>query len=141
MTLVFYNQILNVDISTYVNAAIFRHLTMFQHYKCNVCMLPVHETNDLSREVNLNELDSLDFSIELQKNVFELRLMVGKNSKCKSLLTSEFANNIIWALDEEQDYKEIRSVISLDSYNYVYQVVINDEKHSEIIYLNVHRAN
>lgn len=141
MTLISNNQIFNVDISTYVNAAIFRHLTMFQHLKCNVCMLPVHETDDLSKEVNLSELDSLDFSIELQENVYEFKLMIERNSKCKSLLTPEFANNIIWSLDGEQDYKEMKSVISLDSYNYVYQVVMNDEKYSEVIYLNIHRAN
>lgn len=140
MAIPFTNQILNVDISTYVNAAIFRHLTMFGKLKCNVYMLPVQETLYLSKDVDLSKLLSFDFSIELQRKVFEFKLMIAQESKCKALLTPEFAKNIIWALDDAQDYDERINLINPHSYNYVYEVEIEGEKKSEILYFNINRV-
>ncbi len=140
MAIPFTNQILNVDISTYVNAAIFRHLTMFGKLKCKVYLLPVQETLYLIKEVDLNNLLSFDFSVELQTNKYEFKVMIDQDSKCRSLLTPEFANNIIWALDDAQDYKERRNQLNPLSYNYIYEIEIEGEKKSEILYFNINRS-
>lgn len=140
MAFAFTNQILNVDISTYVNAAIFRHLRMFGKLNCNVYMLPVQETLWLTKDVDLSKFLAIDFSIELQYKIYEFKLLVKQDSQCKSLLTPEFANNIIWALDPEQDYKEMETLLSPSSYNYVYEIETDDGKQSEVIYLNINRA-
>lgn len=127
----------SVDFSEYFNASIFRHLTMFGSDKCEVFELPSIETFELKNKLNFEDLATKDFSIKQGDRVFNFKLMINKNSHSSSLLSQEFLNNLIWAVDSRQDFSERNHPVLNNSFNHAYLVERDGGKNSEVIYLNV----
>lgn len=128
---------LTVDFIEYFSAATYRHLSMHFNEKIKVYMLPSEDGVFAINKMEKEEAKNIDFQIKTIGKVFRFKILVSHNSKCISLLSSEFINGLIWAIDPSQDFTELDYLaVSKESISHVLNLEI-DGYSDEFLILNV----
>lgn len=125
---------LTVSFVEYFSAAAYRHLNMHFSEKIKVYMLPSEDGEFSINKLGKEKSKYIDFQIEKNGKIFRCKLLISQNSKCNSLLTPEFINGLIWAIDPTQDYAPMENLaVKEESVSYVFHIEVYGYSDESII--------
>lgn len=128
---------LTVNFIEYFAAAAYRHLSMHSVEKIKVYILPSEDGAFVIEKEKKEKLKGISFKIEKLGMTSSFKLLMTQNSKCDSLLSSEFINSLIWAVDPVQDYIEMPALeLDKESSTFLFHIEIEGFP-DECIFLNM----